>query len=571
MPKASSLKHAHLELTRIRGDFGARARLRKLELLAILTASYTNNMRLLHKMHATGMFLRAFSDDAKVYAAAGALLKSIVARVLSAGVRRRRLLHDSGIAGSSLVHEFSSDAATWLSERFGNQARIAWDSYDDPERLDPILYPLLHHAELHVWDEGEIGTQEWLELAIGEADVTDLMWIIRQIRRAGSRTRLLCDMYDAAEVPVRWDLTGSPASKTFNEISWLAQPCGRSDWRKAPRRFRAALCERVRRIELLEEVQAKDVIDAARAALAVRHREVYAMTYANPQEVYLAPLGEGVHVAVIGVLPEWRFNLEGNYGYMIFSHGVPIGYGGASPLFDQANTGVNLLEEFRRGESRFLFLQVLRVLRTLFGCERFIANPYQFGKGNDEAFATGAFWFYHKLGFRPTEADVTRLAQETARELWKNAAWCIDRATMKRLISCDLELIVRPGKSSPRFDESWLNALSRVATIRLAAQGTSNRARASRIIARRVASWLGANNVDRWRADERRALERLAPILDVVAEQSGWPASAKRACVDIIRAKGGRRELDYVRKLARHRRLREALANFCQRMNSEEL
>jgi len=548
-----------------RGDYGDEARSKKQELLKALAGSETHNIRLLMRLHAAALFLRAFPDDADVHASAGNLLRSIAAMVSSAGVRKQRSLDDSGIAGTSLSYEFSYDLASWLAARYPSQVRIDWDAYDDPERLDTVLHPMLYHAEVHVWDEGEIGTQEWVELAIGDQEISDLVWLSRQIRRSGSKRRLLADLYDAAEVPLRWDLASASASKTLNEISWLAKPGVREGWRKAPRDFRREICRPVRGIKRVTSVKARDVIDAARAALAVRHREVYAMTYANPEEVYLAPVGQGVHVAVLGVLPEWRFNVDGNYGYVIFSHGVPIGYGGASPLFDQANTGVNILEEFRRGESRFLFLQVLRVFRSLFGCERFIANPYQFGEGNDEAFATGAFWFYHKLGFRPTKPNVRHLAQKTARDLHRQPTKRLERATMRKLISCDLELVVRPGKAAPRFEEEWLSTVAKAATTQLASEGPTDRGNAANALTTRIAAWLGTGNWQRWPAGERQALARLAPVLALVADETNWPASAKKACLELIRAKGGPQERVYIRKLARHQRLHEALASICRR------
>ena len=92
----------------------------------------------------------------------------------------------------------------------------------------------------------------------------------------------------------------------------------------------------------------------------------------------------------------------------MFSNGVPIGYGGVTTLGAQANTGVNLFESFRRSEAAFLFAQSLRAFRTLFGVTRFVVNPYQFGRDNEEALASGAYWFYDRLGFRPTTSRATR-------------------------------------------------------------------------------------------------------------------------------------------------------------------
>jgi hypothetical protein len=35
----------------------------------------------------------------------------------------------------------------------------------------------------------------------------------------------------------------------------------------------------------------------------------------------------------------------------------------------------------------------------LFDVDSFTINPYQLGDGNDEALASGAWWFYYKFGF----------------------------------------------------------------------------------------------------------------------------------------------------------------------------
>ena len=83
--------------------------------------------------------------------------------------------------------------------------------------------------------------------------------------------------------------------------------------------------------------------------------------------------------------PSTGIPLETTMGYLILSHGVPIGYGGASALFRQVNTGINLFAEYRGSEGSFLWVQVMRVFRHLFGCTRFIANAFQFGSDNAEA------------------------------------------------------------------------------------------------------------------------------------------------------------------------------------------
>jgi hypothetical protein len=79
--------------------------------------------------------------------------------------------------------------------------------------------------------------------------------------------------------------------------------------------------------------------------------------------------------------------LEVNYGFLFLANGRPMGYGGFTPLFRQANTGVNIFPDFRGAEAAFVFQQYLRMIHTIAGCTRFIINPYQLGDGNDEALA----------------------------------------------------------------------------------------------------------------------------------------------------------------------------------------
>ena len=45
--------------------------------------------------------------------------------------------------------------------------------------------------------------------------------------------------------------------------------------------------------------------------------------------------------------------------------------------------------------------RLLAARAHLFGTRSFSIEPYQLGKNNDEGIASGAWWFYAKLGFRP--------------------------------------------------------------------------------------------------------------------------------------------------------------------------
>jgi hypothetical protein len=87
----------------------------------------------------------------------------------------------------------------------------------------------------------------------------------------------------------------------------------------------------------------------------------------------------------------------------------------------------------------------------------------------------------------------------------------------------------------------------------------SDRERAARVCADEAARLLGAGSRRAWSAGERMAWDRWSPLVLVLPGVTGWSAPDKRALVEVVRAKGGRRESDFVRRFDRHRRLREAL------------
>ena len=112
---------------------------------------------------------------------------------------------------------------------------------------------------------------------------------------------------------------------------------------------------------------------------------------------------DGLQFACLGVLPERRFLLEAVYAFLTLRNGVPIGYALSSALFGSSEVAYNVFETFRGGEAAHVYARLLATVRTLFGSDTFAIYPYQLGHENDEGLASGAWWFYYKLGFRPRE------------------------------------------------------------------------------------------------------------------------------------------------------------------------
>ena len=70
---------------------------------------------------------------------------------------------------------------------------------------------------------------------------------------------------------------------------------------------------------------------------------------------------------------------------------------------------------------------------------------------------------------------------------------------------------------------------------------------------------LGAGSDARWPRDERRAWERLAPVVLALPGIDTWSAKDKREALAALRAKGGVREIDFLRCVDAHAPLTTAL------------
>src|SRR6185295_3493835 len=57
----------------------------------------------------------------------------------------------------------------------------------------------------------------------------------------------------------------------------------------------------------------------------------------------------------------------------------------------------------------------------------------QIGFENEEGIASGAFWFYRKLGFRPTQREALQLAQKEEEKIRTRRGYRTSAATLRKL------------------------------------------------------------------------------------------------------------------------------------------
>lgn len=494
------------------------------------------------------LFDAAFPKSRAAQRAARSALERIETQVRQLSPAQRALLDDSGIAGTATTHTFMYGVARWLAER-GERVRFAWDDDLDAERLDPLLQLVLASAEGDRFESGDVSTRDWLAGASG-GDAHAARWLLTAAPPAGTTGtgRTWRALYDGAAVPLRWDLTGSRYSASLAHVR--VPVVLRRSFRKLPADPRTLIATPLKGITRLRGAEAERWHDAAVAALTSRTREVFAKVYADPQQVYLAPLGEGTAVCLFGASQADRSAVEANFGYVLFSNGVPIGYGGVTTLGAQGNTGANLFASFRHSEAAFLFAQALRAFRTLLGISRFVVNPYQLGAGNDEAIASGAYWFYDRLGFRPVERRVARLADRERAAIAKDRTHRSSLRTLRALSGGDVVLELPGAERTALIPEQRLVDVGAAASRALAAAPAGARAQwiddTARALMRRCTGSKRALT-----AAERRGARHLIPVLaPFTARIARWSPADRRALWQLVALKGHAQETGFARAAA---------------------
>jgi hypothetical protein len=550
------------QLQRLLAAYGPDARNRKCALLAALLHARFARARDLARLQRLVCFLMAFPDDARVLRATLALAAVFHERVRRLPRAERERLDDSGMAATVTRHVYAASAVRWLIARFAAHVEIDWAAFTD-DALQRVVLPLLHPLESDTVDLTPRTTRAWLEAARSDRATRALAWLLAQAPQDRAARARFDESFDAADVQLAWEIADTRAAITRNRVRM--KPVFRPDgMRRAAADARGAILPPVATLQRVTRAHATRLLDVWRAALWSRTRTVLHIERPNHDECYLADFGGGLQMAAIGIEPPARGVLEASFGYLLLANGMPIGYGGFTPVFAQVNTGTNVFPEYRGSEAAFAFQQALRTMHTLTGCECFLVNPYQFGAGNDEALQSGAYWFYFRLGFRSADDVARRLAQREFDRMREDRRYRVPLPTLRKLAASDMHLDLTDSAAAKYFDERWLAALAQGITPALAGTGVPNRAAAQRALAQRVAGLLGADCV-RWPQREQRGFALFAPLLAQIDALERWPAADKGALVGLCRARWAPEERDYVNRLRVHDRLREGLAQAARR------
>jgi hypothetical protein len=535
---------------------------RTLKILAQLERRRFTDADSLIRFHEILLFMRAYPQSASTLRRVEKILNTFSRRISllsEAGIDTSKLETGevSGIAGTFVEDTFSYQITRWLVRHYPRTVSIDWELHDDEYRLAatwPRFMPLLEEDALV---EANVPYLDWLNAAKGRRR-SELSWLIERFERLPLSEIEKAELYESLKLYVRWELRDSRATRTrmkrhVRKVFYHTEPL----LRRSDVSLTSEFAQPDIPLKKLSRSQGGNILDLARETSIVRYRELYGFTHGDASRVLRADIGRGVEVFMMGVPPERRLPLRAYHAGLIFKNGVPVCYVESLTLFERMEIGFNLYYTFREGESAWLYARVLKILGQILGVTVFSIDPYQLGHENEEGIESGAFWFYRKLGFRPTLARQAKILEVEERRIAARSLYRTPHKTLRSLADGHMLLEIAPEPNS-RWDNFRIRNVGLAVQRRMASRAGGDAAKARRTSCEQVTRALNVS-VQEWKTTEQRAFEDLALVLALIPDLARWTEDEKKDVARIIRAKAGTDESRYVRLLQRHSKLRDEI------------
>ena len=536
-------------LARLARKYGPGLGDRRLTLLAALEQAELTSAKQVLRLHELLSFLDAFPDGSRVRLRAHAMLKRFRHRP---DLRRlREELAGTGIAGTDIPYRFYWPTARWISLRWPGALCI--DRRDPPQTqaILEALPQLVPAVQSDFIKQAGTLTLEALD-RLCPRGVTDADWFIGLVAAMPGDEATREAFFDRVDPP--FILRAGRSTPERSTARFGAPPlhpqCGPLH---SPRPDLRRECRRApRRVVNLRPADAAALIDLARISMATRERDLAVFQYANPRDAFLVDDGAGLGFAFVGIRPERRLLLPAVYGGLTLQNGVPIGYLQLDVLGRHAEVSFNQFETFRDSGAARVFARYIAAAHHVFGCDSFSIEPYQLGHDNDEGIASGAWWFYRRLGFRPGTAEARRIANREAGRVRRRRGYRSSARTLRALARWHLYFSLDRGRQARLPHTNALLERAARALQRFSIPDAAERRDAAAIAAGR---WLGAR---RFGVGPARILADWAGIILALKSTGRWSKSDRRLLLAIIAAKSGTREREYLRLFRMHDRLRRS-------------
>ncbi|HEV2828921.1 MAG TPA: hypothetical protein VGW76_15105 [Pyrinomonadaceae bacterium] len=552
------------QLDKFKSRFGSREHLAVERLVTRLSGKKITDVEALIRFHEILLFLSAYPQSPRSRRLAESQLRGFANRVAALRTAEVDLTaldnpEVSGIAGTAIVDTFTYYIVRWLLKVHPSQVAFDWDWFDDSNRLSetwPRFMPLLDEDALV---EANVPYQEWLRAAKGRTK--EVPWLFERFESLAKPERETAELYDSQNLFVSW-MPSYRATRTGMRL-----PVNEKQifYHRGPliQRRDISLRDELRKpgtppvLKLLSPKRGEKILDLTREASTVRYRELYGFTHGDPRRIFHANIGRGVDIFVMGVPPDKRLPLRAYHAAMIFKNGVPVAYFEGLSFFERMESGFNLYYTFREGETAWLYAQTLHIFHHLLGVSVFTLDPYQVGYENEEGIESGAFWFYRKLGFRPTSPEVMKLVLNEEKRIAARPGYRTSARMLRRLAESPMIFELEQTHSGD-WDNFQLRNIGLAVQRRMAAKYQGD--------AKKLRSAATADLMHELDLPDDDGLVGSAAFNDFAValspgDLSAWNAAEKRSLAQVVRAKAASDESRYLKLMQRHVRLRNAMIN----------
>lgn len=560
------MKSIHLlkRLEKIKANFNQNSTLQKIDLLNTLKTQNFNTPQQIQRFHDVLNFLYAFPDNREICRQASRMLASFSKR--SDLQKFKNDLANTAIAGTDIHFQLFWPMACWLVDKYPNSLSINWDELEEPEKLSAILPLLLTIPEIGAMDEFDLSPREWV-MMLKNTRETDAAYIINRLRKAFKNDREREVIHDDINMTYRLNAAHNTPNiantrLTSKKVHYQTQAFDRQ---------RPQLPEALSIIKFThKKINASDgekYIDLARKTMLTHERDLDAFSYGNPADVRLISFDDGHQLNCNSMVPDRRYLLHSTYGFLNTRNGIPIGYFQIINLYNSAEIAFNLFAPFRGGETSKYFIRNLAVAHQSFNVDTFILDPYQLGHENKEGLLSGVWWFYYKLGFRPSEKKIHNIAKKEIKKISSNPGYRSSLSTLNTLASVNMYFNIND-------DNQNHNSTGNIGFIPLGINRSLSKAFSTKkekeidLCIQHALQLTMCNSKKKLSSLQKASWLRWSPLINNIPEIKDWPANERRKVADIITAGGGDDELKYVNLLNQHEKLKVGIVNFANRLEN---
>jgi len=527
--------------------------------------------RTLREWHDLLLFVAAHPVDEGTYHLARTELSRMRERV-RALTGSRSSLTNSGIEGTTIEANLSLPLVRWLIARWPNAVSLA--AVDaDADAVREVLRVLLLPVEIEAADLLDGSADDLLASVFGESRVTQLAQLVARLDVTKAPDAVRDGLYARLGAYVR--VHEEAACCLSRAVAPHAAPHCHPDALRRAVEVAPVIAEPLAAPVALPPAARRALIDTARTVLAAMQRETDPVTHAS--DVTLHDMGRGLRIALYSLDVAHRLPFDSYVGFMAFRNGVPLAYGGAWIFPGRSKIGINVLPSQRGGESAWFFAQLLRLHHQRYDVPCFEVENYQLGHGNADGLRSGAYWFYYRLGFRPVEGRLRRLAEREFARLSTRRGYVVPTSRLLELVEAGLQLPITTTASTARARRDALDVpaiaidtavLTRAVQQHIVSRYGGDREAAQRSAMARMMRVLPRAQASRWQGSAREVLALWALPLDLVPDLEQWSARDRTLLAQVIRAKGEASERTHQLRLARHRTLLTRWRDACADVQS---